>query len=121
MWRQVNPNPCGRYVGDCVIRAISIILDQTWEKTYVELCIVGFLECDIPSANHVWGKYLEEKGFQCSTIPEGWNTIKAFADTHPEGDYILATGSHIVAVMDGDYYDAWDSGYEIAKDIWEEK
>lgn len=119
MWIQINPNPCGRFVGDCVIRACSIVLDQSWEQTYLELCIVGFMECDMPSANHVWGKYLESKGFKCQ--PYMGNNIRETASQLRDGRYILATGEHVVAVIDGNYYDAWDSGGEIPIYIWKEK
>ena len=36
-----------------------------------------------------------------------------FAKDHPEGTYIVATGSHVVCVQDGDYYDTWDSGHDV--------
>lgn len=121
MWIKTNPNPCGRYVGDCVIRALSIAFHEPWNRIYVDICIQGFLECDMPSANHVWGKYLASRGYQCSTI-SGLNdmTIASFADSHPKGKYILGTGNHVVTVIDGDYYDAWDSGNEVPIYIWEE-
>jgi len=31
----------------------------------------------------------------------------------PKGTYIIGTGSHAVAIINGDYYDSWDSGDEI--------
>ena len=37
----------------------------------------------------------------------------AMAFDHPKGIYVVATGSHVVAVVNGDYYDSWDSGDEI--------
>jgi hypothetical protein len=40
-------------------------------------------------------------------------TIKEFCKDHPIGDYLLGTGSHVVAVLDGNYYDTWDSGSEV--------
>ena len=67
MWQKYNPNPQGNRVGDCVIRAISKITNQTWEKTYCELVIYGLMMCDMPSANHVWGKYLKDKGYWITT------------------------------------------------------
>ena len=36
-----------------------------------------------------------------------------FSYDHPEGEYILGTGNHVVTVINGDYYDTWDSGNEI--------
>lgn len=107
MWQFLNPNPCGRSVGDCVIRALSILLNQSWEQTYTALCITGFLECDMPNANHVWGKYLEENGFVCEPL---YNTsVRQFAKDNPFGRYVLATGEHVVTVIDGYYYDAWEA------------
>ena len=78
---------------------------------------------DMPSSNHVWGAYLMSKGFERHIIPNtcpDCYTVKDFCEEHPEGTYILATGSHVVAVIDGDYYDTWDSGDEIPIYFWEE-
>lgn len=121
MWKPVNPNPCGLYVGDCVIRALSIALDKPWDRVYLDLCMLGFCECDMPSANRVWGKYLEEHGYSCRTLPMIDNvTIRQYAEQHPEGKYILATGAHVVTVINGEYCDAWDSGNERPIYVWEE-
>ena len=38
MYSYFNPNPIkNKRVGDCVIRAISKALNQSWEETYIEL------------------------------------------------------------------------------------
>lgn len=67
--------------------------------------------CDMPSANHVWGEYLETKGFVRSPIREGEDfTVSDFCHAFPHGTFILACVSHVVAVVDGHYYDTWDSG-----------
>lgn len=31
---------------------------------------------------------------------------------YPRGTYVIGTGTHAVCVIDGNYYDAWDSGEE---------
>lgn len=111
-----NPNPHGLFVGDCVVRALSILLDQSWEKTYTDLTLQGFVSADMPSANHVWAAYLDGKGFSRETIPNtcpACYTVEEFAADHDKGRFLVATGSHVVAVIDGDYYDAWDSGKEV--------
>ena len=38
-----NPNPEGKSVGDCVIRAISKATNKPWEQIYIELCLQGFI------------------------------------------------------------------------------
>ena len=67
-WRKFNNNPENNKVGDCVIRAISKILNQDWQKTYIDLCLQGYIMCDMPSSNAVWSAYLKNKGFIRSII-----------------------------------------------------
>lgn len=106
-----NPNPSGRSVGDCVIRGISKLTGDSWETVYVGIVSHGFNVHDMPSSNAVWGEYLKRQGYRRYTCPS-CGTVEDFAMEHPKGAYLACTGSHVVAVVDGDYYDAWDSGYE---------
>lgn len=111
-----NPNPDRLLVGDCVIRAISILKDQSWLETYDDVTCLGREMYDMPSSNAVWNSYLIKSGFTRSSLP---NTcpecykVSDFCWDHPVGLYLLATGTHVIAVIDGDYYDTWDSGDEI--------
>lgn len=123
MWIQYNPNPAGARVGDCVIRALSKALRQSWEDTYIDLTIYGLQLCDMPSANHVWGKYLKDRNYIRKMIPNtcpDCYTVKEFCKEHQNGTYILALSGHVVCVIDGDYYDSWDSGNEIPIYYWKE-
>lgn len=111
----VNPNPNGSYVGDCVIRALSIALDKSWYETYIELCIQGLVLCDMPSSNRVWGEVLKSYGYHRDIIPDTCPqcyTLKDFCGEYFKGKYIVGTGTHVVTVIDGNYYDSWDSGDE---------
>lgn len=116
MFVQYNPNPLRSSVGDCVIRAISKVLNNDWDSVYLDLAMCGFRMKDMPSSNAVWGEFLREKGFNRyiipNTCPECY-TVRAFCIDHPEGAYVLATGSHVVTAIDGKYFDSWDSGDEI--------
>lgn len=121
MYIKRNPNPNGSYVGDCVIRSISIATGQDWEHVYVGLAIQGFMLSDMPSSNHVWGSYLRNLGFKRYAIPNtcpDCYTVKDFCLDNPKGTFILATGSHVVAAIDGNYYDTWDSGEEVPIYFW---
>ena len=116
MYVEFNSNPCKRSTGDCVIRAISKILGITWKQAYVELTEQGLRDCDIISNNEVWGNFLKNNGFKRYIIPDtcpNCYTVNDFCRDHPYGEYVLATGNHVVAVIDGSYFDAWDSGNEI--------
>ena len=121
MWIQQNPNPLGQHVGDCVIRALSIVLDQSWVKTYLEVCIQGLLLANMPSCNNVWGAYLRSKGFKRAVIPDtcpDCYSIRDFCKDNPSGIFVLGTGNHAVAVVDGNYIDDWDSGDEVPIFVW---
>lgn len=119
-----NPNPVGLKVGDCVVRALSKALGQDWEQTYIDLCVEGCLRCDMPSANAVWGAYLRRKGFEREIIPNtcpDCYTVEDFCVDHPNGTYILALDGHVVSVVDGQYFDTWQSGREVPIYYWHRK
>ena len=111
-----NNNPHGIKIGDCVVRAISAALNQSWERTYIDLCIEGFMFADMPNSNAVWATYLRSKGFKRYTIPDNCPecfTIEDFCREYPTGTYIVATGSHAVCIKDGNVLDNWNSLNEI--------
>lgn len=121
MWIKANPNPLNKEVPDCVIRAISIALNQPWVQTFDELCAVARAEFNMPSADVVWGKYLYLKGFEPFLMPMSCPrciTIEEFTKYYPYGIYIIGTGSHAVCVIDGNYYDSWESGQEVVSFFW---
>lgn len=118
-----NPNPAGRRsVGDCTVRALSKALGKTWEEAYTGLALEGFLRGDLPNADDVWGPYLKKHGFTRHLIPEDCPepyTVEQFAEEHPQGTYILSMpGRHVVAVVDGTYFDSWESGRETPSYYW---
>lgn len=112
MYIHFNGNPCGLNIGDCVIRAISIVTGFSRHKVYAGLCLAGY-DCTIwGNSNSVWADYLKGLGFKRYMVT-GRMTVAEFADRHPHGRYIIGTGSHAVAVVDGDIIDSWDSSQEI--------
>lgn len=124
MWIRCNPNPLGKQTSDCVVRAIAIATDASWRRVYTDLCNLGGIECEMPSANIVWGIHLNELGGRQFLLPESCPqciTVRAFCEKFPKGVYVIGTGSHAVAVIDGDYYDSWDSGNEVPSYFWRVK
>lgn len=110
-----NPNPVNNLTGDCVIRAISIATNHSWDYVYLDLALYGYYRKDMQSSNNLWDDYLYDKGFRRYIIPNDCRcyTVRDFCADNPEGTFILATGTHVIAVIDGDYYDTWNSGNEI--------
>lgn len=122
MWKKYNANPSGNAVGDCTVRAISKALGQSWETTYMGLCLQGLADYDMPSANEVWGRYLIGKGFTRKMVSDAcrnlYNVVD-FCEEHPTGTYILAISGHVICVIDGNHYDTWDSSKCIPLYYWE--
>ena len=122
MYIKSNINPQNKQVGDCVIRAISTALNQDWETTYIGLAIQGFMMSDMPSSDSVWNEYLKSKDLTRHIVPDtcpNCYTVKQFADDHPKGRYLVFVGQHVVAVIDGNYIDTWDSGDRVPIYYWE--
>ena len=115
MYSYYNPHPLKDRIGDCVIRAISKALNQSWEETYIELCLLGYIMGDLPSSNRVWDSYLNTQGFTRHIVSAeclDCYTINDFCKEYPQGIYIIGTGTHAVCVIDGTIYDTWQSGDE---------
>lgn len=124
MWIKANPNPMNNLVGDCVIRAISISTGSSWDDVYDDLADLGHDMYDMPSSNAVWGVYLKRIGYTRKPLPNTCPmcyTLKDFTKDYPRGRYIVATGSHVIAVINGDYYDTWDSGDEVVTYYFERR
>lgn len=119
-----NPNPAKKSVGDCVVRALTVLFDDTWSHVYADITMVGAFMYDMPSSDAVWGEYLSMNGFTKHLLPNtcpNCYTIKRFIRDHPYGEYLVATGSHVVAVVDGDYFDTSNSGDEMIIYYWEKE
>ena len=121
MYQFFNPNPYGRFVGDCAVRAVAKALDIDWDTAYVLMAAKGFVVGDMSNGNSVWGSVLKNHGFVRDVIPNtcpDCYTFEDFANDHPSGTFVLGTGTHVATVIDGVLYDAWDSSREIPQYVW---
>lgn len=119
-----NPNPAGRKVGDCAVRAISKALKTDWETAYLMIVTNGYAMGDMPSSDSVWGSVLRQHGFYRKAIPDrcpDCYTVRDFCVDNPYGVYVLGFGGHVATVVDGDLYDSWDSSNEIPVYVWYRK
>ena len=123
-WKYFNPNPSGRNVGDCSIRAVSAALGTDWETAYAMIAKAGFNMNDVISSNSVWGAVLRMNGFYRHILPNtcpDCYTIEEFAEDHPKGTFVVGTGNHVVTVKNGEIWDSWDSSMEIPIYYWSRK
>lgn len=124
MYKEYNPNPKRRHTDDCVVRALTLVTNEDWDAVYSKLASIGYELKTMPTTNYTWETYLRRKGFAKKLLPDkcpDCYTVSDFCAEHPQGLYLLATGSHVIAVISGDYYDTWDSGDEIPAYYFEQK
>lgn len=121
MWVKYNPNPTGRSVGDCAVRAVAKALDTDWETAYTMISENGYAMGDMPSADSVWGSVLRQNGFYRMSIPNNCPdcyTAEDFCRDNPIGTFVLGFGGHVATVVDGDLFDNWDSSMEVPVYVW---
>lgn len=121
MWVKENLNPINRSVEDCSVRAVAKALNVDWETAFAMLCSNAFQMGDMPHSNAVIASVLRQHGFNRKIIdnkcPNCFD-IEEFCENNPKGVFVLGTGTHVVTVIDGKYYDVWDSGKEIPIYYW---
>lgn len=115
-WKEYNPNPKERNIGDCTLRSYCAAFDITWDQAFD-------IASQVAKENSTLIQYVADKvlleSFNC-VVDEKYNkksvkgkdriTVNEFAMTHPYGTYILHMRSHQVTVIDGLYWDSWDCG-----------
>ena len=112
-WKWFQPN--NHKTGDCVIRAFCKYWDVDWLTAFDMLVPVArkrqenlglllqYADGDISEVGLKWYSLPAVKG-------KKRQTVESFAKNHPTGRYILRVASHVVAVVDGFYWDIWESG-----------
>lgn len=124
MYIRYNPNPTGRNVGDCSVRAVAKALKIDWETAYLLIARNGYNMGDMPSADSVWGSVLRQNGFYRKAIPNSCPdcyTAHDFCIDNPRGTFVLGFGGHVATVVNGDLYDSWNSSNEIPVYVWYRK
>ena len=124
MYVDYNPNPVGRRVGDCAVRAVSKALDIDWETAFAMIAAAALALSDMPSSDSVWGSVLRQHGFVREAIPNecpDCYTAEDFRQAHPKGTFVLGFGGHTACIKDGKLYDSWDSSAEIPMYYWHKK
>ena len=115
-WKEYNPNPKERNIGDCTIRSYCAAFGLSWDKAFDIASKVAKEESSM--IQYVADKVLTN-AFNC-VVDEKYNkktvkgkdriTVNEFALSHPYGTYILHVPKHQVTVINGEYWDSWDSG-----------
>lgn len=108
-----NANPKGKSASDCVVRAICVATNQTWEYTMMEMVKLGIKIGYVFNETRTIDKYLIDKGWTKNREPRNVLnkkiTLARFLADHKRGTYIATVGSHhTTLIVNGVVYDTWD-------------
>ena len=123
----INVNPKGKFCGDCVIRAIALACDQSWEQTIRELTELGIKKGYELNDKKLYPQYLKEKGFREVPEPRDVNnrkmSVRDWIVQYQVSDkyvYVMNVGlCHVSCVKNRKVHDTWDCSKNTAHKIWE--
>ncbi len=131
-----NANPKNHRVGDCVVRALSTALGQSWEQTYRDIFELGMRRGMPPEEDSVIETYLKSKGAIKFAQPRKRDRSKmtgeevcfliqdgSFIDNDgvhiPYTTYYLNLGTHHAScIVDGKVWDIWNSSKGKVGKMW---
>ncbi len=134
-----NANPKGKMTTDCVIRAITTVLNQPYEQTLREMIEITLKTGYMLNENKGMEAYMKSKGWiKCKQPRKDDGTKYTGREfcrtlTHPiySGDLDFANGGfeitrilanigghHTVAIVDGQIWDTWNSADGSIGIVW---
>jgi len=113
-WVEFNPNPGhNAKANDCTIRAYCAAEKISWEEAYDIASQTGKDNAYMPNDKPNVAKIITEKfGYEECKLEkdERKMTVNEFAIKYNIGTYLVMVARHLVAVVDGQYFDSWDCG-----------
>lgn len=113
-----NINPLGKIEEDCVIRAISLALNEDYDVILHKLYLIGELyDCEF-LCKSCYGCLLDNV-YELDRI-ESFNgmMIDDFLNICDDGTYLVRVSGHLTCIIDKCIYDLWDCKNEIIDTIW---
>lgn len=97
-------------IGDCVVRAIAIALEQDYKTTMQDLFALGLEMGCMPNTHDCWREYLSRKGWVEHKF--GKQLVRINSTKIPRDQFVLCqTAGHLVAINNDEVYDTWDARY----------
>lgn len=145
---KLNLNPKGWKTDDCVIRAIALATNQSWDKVFTDLNEIAFKKKRVFNDPRVYNEYLKELGWNKQNQPryhnyeDGYRTSnydkltvyqfirdlnsKLFTGGWEHESYIVTVAHHMTCVKLNEdkskyeLYDIWDCGEKTIGNYWVE-
>ena len=122
VFRYYNANPDDRRTDDCVIRAIALATNQSWDDVMMGLAGCAVKHHYMINCPELYDKYLKQFGFKKQKQPRKKDNKRVRADEFCKtfkGTAVANLGAGHVACLKGGYvFDIWDSSHEIVGNYW---
>lgn len=105
MFTYYNANALGKFVNDCVVRAISVAEHKSWDQVYDELSDIAQSQGILLDDVNFVEDYLDKR---YPRVCHYSKTIGEFMEEYPVGTYLITMNGHITVVIDGVLYDTFD-------------
>jgi hypothetical protein len=120
LYKYYQPNKLDKNneYGDCVIRSLSKVWNCSWIEAFNETVhYQRKFQCPISGfILKLYKAMLMDYGFVYHGVSNAKGskrpTVKSFASKHKRGKYLLSCAGHMVACVNGNYWDTFDSGYK---------
>lgn len=115
-----NANPKNRRTGDCVVRALSLALEQSWEDTLTGLFHVSLKVKSVPNSDDTYPAYLKEQGWIQMKQPRKKDgkkyTVGEWVKANEDKTMVISMANHCVCAKGGKVWDIWDcTGKSVCK------
>lgn len=115
MYKYYNANPHHRHIDDCVIRALSLLTNKSWNELYDELSDIsnnqGYMVDNVEFVEDYLDKRYKRECHYSKTLEE-------FVKEFPYGKYAVTMNGHITSVIDGVIYDTFDPSKRVIRCSW---
>lgn len=124
MFKFYNPHPQGKFVDDCVKRAITKATGKDYLEVQRELNrYKKVTKAKEFNENKNWKPYVEKVlgGVKISfPAVKGESRMNgySFPEQYPEGTYLLRMAGHLCCCKDGVIYDTWDCRCKCVYNAW---
>ena len=125
-YKEYNANFKNKKTTDCVVRAISVALNKSWEDTFKELSAYTLETGYMWNDNGACGfkKFLKLKGYDKQKMPRRKDntryTVKEFIEelANKNSIYIISVAGHLTVVKNLTLIDIWDCSNKSVGNYW---
>lgn len=126
--KYLNIHPQNKIVGDCAKRAIALATDTPYKEIKLQLNRVKQkTHCkdfnDMKNIRYYLNKVITAKLVRVAQSSKGEKMLhmEDFVKMYPIGSYVVRFAGHLVACIDGCFYDTWDSSDKCIYCAWKIK